>query len=957
MKHLQLFIAGLFLLNLNVKSQPQDEINLGLSFLREYEWDSAQVHLENAIIEAEAFGHWDQFFEGIYYLGYASLSSGNPELVLSYEPFLLSNLKCENSYIPSICILMGMAHRKNWNLEKALDYYDFVIENTPDKASDYAKVVGSAYNNKGVVYRNLGDYDQALLYYDKWLSHNLENGIELTAWQKANTYSNIAIVHKFRKNRPAAVSAYFKAINLLNEISDFKDREANLLGTIYNNLAALYITSEMPDSGLYYLKQNLNQLPPDHRIQADLYEFLGEAQLKKGDLKTARKWLNQSIELKRNIFSGRHPRIGRAYHHLGETLLAENKPDSALQFFQKSGIELSNDFEAIDPYQNPTPDQVYFKNHMILSLIGKGNAFREFFASSDEIKDLEASFQAFQLAADLGDEIKKHYQTQASKLILVESIVPAFEGGIKTAEQLFDLTEDDSYLADAYELATKSKATLLREVMEKDQARQKIQLPDSVILRENQLQRRLAELEKKLYEISDSARLEPLKQERFQIWEEIKSFEEILRENYPEYFRLQFAEDLSLQEIQANMKTHTVILDYFWGKESLVVFSITKKKIRLHKLDLNGPWEDELRQMINLVRNFQLAESEGMGKDQIKGFADLSYQLFLKIIKPVLPEGVEKMVVIPDGELGYLPFDLLLTSPFDSEKHFNYSSLPYLLKTHQVRSGFSVNSIVQAKRKTGSFGKLFAGFAPTYNEEPPKETLNRGERKISSVSPGSFSNLSNNDDEVLTIAETIDGDAFIGNSARESDFVEKADQYRILHIASHGFVNPSNPQLSGLALAPEAQDSAYNGLLQAYEISLMDLPADMVVLSACETGYGKLAPGEGVMSLARAFAYAGCPNMVMSYWKADDFTAAKVMTSFYRHLKDGKGKDEALRLAKLEYLNSSDLNHPFYWGAFVLVGDDQEVFQRNGWYFWGLGIVTLLGLAFLTFRFYRRKAV
>jgi len=151
-----------------------------------------------------------------------------------------------------------------------------------------------------------------------------------------------------------------------------------------------------------------------------------------------------------------------------------------------------------------------------------------------------------------------------------------------------------------------------------------------------------------------------------------------------------------------------------------------------------------------------------------------------------------------------------------------------------------------------------------------------------------------------------------------------------------------------------------DGLLHAYEIYPRNLRADLAVLSACETGLGKWRKGEGMMSLARAFKYAGCPNIVMSLWQADDQTSADVMASFFSYLKQGLPKDQALRKAKLDFLDKgSGKQFPHYWAPFVLIGDDTPVelssfgWSRQNWMLLGCGLgALLLGFVYLS----RRKS-
>jgi CHAT domain-containing protein len=158
-----------------------------------------------------------------------------------------------------------------------------------------------------------------------------------------------------------------------------------------------------------------------------------------------------------------------------------------------------------------------------------------------------------------------------------------------------------------------------------------------------------------------------------------------------------------------------------------------------------------------------------------------------------------------------------------------------------------------------------------------------------------------------------------GAAAREASFKKLARDYRIVHLATHGIVDDESPQYSALVLARAPGDDE-DGLLEMREVRGLDLHADLVVLSACDTASGRFFPGEGVISLSWAFLTAGCPTTVVSQWKTESATTEKLMTAFHRRLLAGDTKAEALRKAKLALLRDPQHGHPFYWAPFVVIG-------------------------------------
>ena len=213
-------------------------------------------------------------------------------------------------------------------------------------------------------------------------------------------------------------------------------------------------------------------------------------------------------------------------------------------------------------------------------------------------------------------------------------------------------------------------------------------------------------------------------------------------------------------------------------------------------------------------------------------------------------------------------------------------------------------------------------------------------------------------DEAKGLSENFAGDVAIGLDANEGFFKEKAADYGIIHLAMHGLLDSRAQMLSSLVFTEDG-DSVENNFLQAYEISKLNLNADLVVLSACETGYGKFEQGNGIASLARSFMYAGAPSLVVSLWQVNDFSTAEIMKLFYQNLAKDMGTAEALRAAKLNYMKRAKgiLRHPAFWSPFVHIGTNDPIRlerkSERSFLWWGLGL-GILGLVF-SLIFWKKK--
>ncbi len=206
--------------------------------------------------------------------------------------------------------------------------------------------------------------------------------------------------------------------------------------------------------------------------------------------------------------------------------------------------------------------------------------------------------------------------------------------------------------------------------------------------------------------------------------------------------------------------------------------------------------------------------------------------------------------------------------------------------------------------------------------------------------------------EVTRISELTNGKTFVGNEATKANFKRFSGDYKILHLAMHTLLENQNPLFSKLIFSETPNDSI-SPYLTISELYNLQTNADLAVLSACNTGYGKVLPGEGVLSLSQAFTASGCPATLMSLWKVPDVETAELMLDFYKNLSDGNSKSEALAKSKRNYLANLEndrLAHPYFWAGFVVSGNDLPIEKESkNWWIWGIGFVVGLG-GFLVWR-------
>jgi CHAT domain-containing protein len=307
-----------------------------------------------------------------------------------------------------------------------------------------------------------------------------------------------------------------------------------------------------------------------------------------------------------------------------------------------------------------------------------------------------------------------------------------------------------------------------------------------------------------------------------------------------------------------------------------------------------------------------------------EAYLEVAPKLYEKLIAPVAEGLPEQLVIVPDGILGYIPFEALLKEEPDARNFYAAERLPYLLREHQVSYCYSATLLKEMKEKKHRKAptRELLAVAPFATVDTVLSSHLGQSDWLASTRSDTLWGLPYTQAELDSIQRVFETDAFYGAEATEALFVERAGDYRILHLSTHGKADPRVGDYSYLAFYPKP-DSLENELLYVRDLYNLQLNADLVVLSACETGTGELQRGEGIISLARAFAYAGAKSIATTLWQVNDQSTQELMARFYQHLKSGMTKDAALRQAKLDYLDGHNDTgaYPFYWAAFIGVGD------------------------------------
>jgi len=525
------------------------------------------------------------------------------------------------------------------------------------------------------------------------------------------------------------------------------------------------------------------------------------------------------------------------------------------------------------------------------------------------------------------------------------------QNAVKICNTLFLKTQKKEYLHEAFLYAELSKSAVLFGTIHNLKSMKVAGIPKNLIVRENGLKVQISYFKGEIfYELqqgkhANKERIEKLENKVEAISKEHNILLKKLERNYPQYYNLKYSnKSITLSELQKVLKPDEVFLEYVVTDTFVYVLAITNKDVKSQFKPLKRPLPYTVKKLQHALRNNKA--------DLYAIHGNALYQSTIGELSSFIKG--KKLIIAPDAELNYIPFGVLPTNQpqLKSTGASIYRQVHFLIEDHPIYYNYSAGMFLLEKQslQQKSFSGKIATWAPNFTS---MEAIIKDKGIGETLRP-----LPGAQQEAQHIADMFGSHAYINAAASELQFKNKAKQYSVLHIATHGVLNDLDPMFSSLILKNEGKE---DGILHAFELYNMQLNADLAVLSACNSGMGKLAKGEGIFSIARGFSYAGIPNIIMSKWPVSDWSTELLMKEFYENLKKGIPIDEALQQAKIKYLNenrdNANLLAPFYWGGFVLSGSSTTIDSLKDDsinYFWYIGGFLLVAL--LVFSLVRRRS-
>ncbi len=928
------------------------EIFHGELLARKQLYDSAVVHFKLLVIEFDSTDYFE-YFQRYRINQNLGIINGRRKDVLASIAAFKNNVTLTREYDPrdSTKTLVNLARTFNNlaveymdinSLELAAQYYDSALLDLRTNLNEPTELEHVIYLNQGNVYKRLGYFDDALSAFEKSKSFfsllrpgeidDLEKG--LFFWFRGSSY-----IYKNDLGNDAAL-ALADNDSATYYMTKFRPDHA-YLSYCDNSYAEIYLYLKQYDQAMQRVASARQR---NIRIYGQRYPGLGYLDdlkarifLALGEYDKAEAAALASIALYDSIDYQSYEEIAESYYTLSNIYKITQQYDLALSTVREGIKQVLPGFNPTNDLENPKVSNLLNRPSIYLLLEIKGDILSEKFRQSGQLNEILTAVSCYDLATN-------HIKLQRNEIISLKSKssitarkVGIYEKAIDVTLKAHKATKNDSLLHLAFGIADRRKSANLKDRLAQERNKIKNNVPLDWRRQEQELKSRIDFLEKTIFDLSHDSLVSTLtidstKLVLFELKEKHRIHIDKLKSEFPYLYNSFQDRQFDAYQYLQNKKAKEALLTYFVGEDHIYYF-LLDQKLEVFETPITSEFQ---KQINGLLHGIKSSNFDG----------ELAFQVAEKVINPALAQlstsSVQELVIVPDGILNYLPFEILVKDK--PSKEGAVSGLGYLIKDYTISYYYATNLLqFLGQEQDRTYSENYYGFAPSFTKKSNALLATRSAEDSRIAS--SLENLPRTKEEVEFSAKIWGGKSFLEQEATESNFKQAGQNAQIIHLASHAIINDENPMYSKLVFTPQA-DSVEDGLLYTYELYNMNLNAQLACLSACNTGFGKLEQGEGVMSLARGFMYAGVPNVMMSLWSVPDNSSSEIMKSFYQNLKKGKGKAEALRLAKLTYLETADANtsDPYYWAAFTLVGNNKPLVQdRNGyWIYVILGLIVIL---------------
>ncbi len=840
----------------------------------------------------------------------------------------------------SNCLQLGMIDTARMKYTEA---YQIAVKHYPENHSFLIDI----YNCLGIVYAFNQDIESAIIYTTKGLNGRLEHygfAHPMTAW----SYTNLGLLYLGIGEFDKALNYYFKGLESRKQCLPPDHVE---LGSSYSVIASAYNETGDYEKALEYHHKALeiftNKFGENDIEVSSVYNNIADAYNKQHNYRKALNYFKKALDIANKTYPDTYiPQKVVYTFNIADTYVNLNEIDSAL-VYNTSSIEAN--FSRANETNNP--DEILDLRIAMYTLEQKAGLHLSKFKTTGLHEEVQAAFDVYNKCYELLDYMRTGSTGQESKILLTQLNSEIMNGIINTAYLLYAQHPDSASTSIILRFIEKNKASVLEEMILRTVKIPETELPDSLLTRWKNLSGKIFTLNTEkmlLTRKEETQKLKETENQLFMLQKDLNELNDFLRMNYAGY--TQATSNLATMQFSDFHPTNneTVILSYYMSDSALFIHALDRENSYLRVVSVDSSLEEEVALYLKSIK-----------KTRIEDFKKRSTELYNIMISPVedIIKNHKQLVIIPDKYLYYLPFESLCKQWASDQ----LTSAEYLINHFEVIYHYSITlyrqSMEKDKRKKPT-SPSFAGFAPVFSSGSTYSLVNND--SYTSILDSTFHNspeimrsisfdgktyneLPYSEIEVHSIAEMFRKNGyptkeFLHSRASEDEFKEVIPTYKYIHLASHGIINENHPELSGIIFSQSEnyketasyEDSTIfrskgktentEGILFSGEMYALHMNADLVVLSACETGLGKVIKGEGLMSMTRGFIYSGTPNILFTLWKIDDKNTSELMIDFYRNILDGDSYSEALRKSKLKFILKEETSFPRYWSGFTLIG-------------------------------------
>ncbi|MEG4942059.1 tetratricopeptide repeat protein [Microcoleus sp. F4-D5] len=874
---------------------------------------------------------------------------GEQQKALEYynQSFSLSQEIGDRRWQAFTLIVVGNVYSGLGEKQKALDYYNQslpISRETGDRSVEAFALICA-----GRVYSELGEKQTALDFYNQSLKLFRAIG---DREQEARTLNYIGIVYSEVGEKQKAIEHYGQSLPISQAVGDRSGQAVTLIsiGHVYSELGD-------QQKALEYYSQSLAifQTLGDRSSAATTLTSIGIAYLELGNKEKALEYFNQSLILKRIVGdrSGEARTltgIGNIYAELEDQQKALNYYNHSLSLSReardrqkeaysligigRSYAELGNQEKALEYFNQSLPlsQATLDRSLEALTLYSIATIKRDYGNLNEALTEIEASLKII-------ENLRTKIASPELRTSYFATVQNYYQFYIDLLMQLHKTQPKSGYDTKAFEASERSRARSLLELLQEANADIRQGVAPDLLQKERSLQQQLDAMEKRRVEVLSRPNATPeqqaeLDQKRQTLLGQYQDIQAQIRATSPRYAALTQPQPLTLAQIQQQiLDDQTILLQYSLGKDRSYLWAVTKTSITTYELPKAADIETN-------ARKFRDAVTAPSSRDNPNQIAQANDAISQMILQPVAAQlGQKRLLIVGDGLLNYLPF-AALSLPGKSGENAN----PPLIVDHEIvllPSASTLGILRENYSDRQPPNRTLAILAdPVFSAKDERvknassvttqqavESANPGLSRARDDKTGQFDRLNFSRQESQIIQALFPANSrteFLDfEASRATATSPNLSQYKIIHFATHGLANSTHPELSGIILSlVDEKGNPLNGFLRLTDIFNLKLAADLVVLSACQTGMGQNIQGEGIVGLTRGFMYAGAQRVVVSLWNVDDEGTATLMSSFYQGmLKKGLTPAAALRAAQLEMLKQEEWRSPYYWAAFTLQGE------------------------------------